>query len=706
MFAIFKREFKSYFQTVIGWIYLAAIIGIFGLYYFANNLSYGAPQISYSISGLTFIFLIPVSILTMRSLSEEQRTKTDQLILTAPVSVGKIVAAKYLAMAAINTIAVLIMFVAAAVLQIFGTTPMAENFVCIFGFWLYGMACIAIGLFVSSLTESQVISAVLTFAFLFIGYMMSGITGLISATGNLMTQILGSYDLQTPLSNFTDGCFSVTGLIYYVTISILFLFLATQVIQKRRWDITSKKIKMGVFSSGFVIVGIVLAIVVNLVANQLPGNIASIDVTSQKLYSITDETKEYLASIDKDITIYAIAAKGDLDATVEETLERMEDETGHIKVEYKNPATNPNFYQQYSDSVVGQGSLIIVCGEVSRVVAYSDLFESTIDYSTYQSTTTGYDGEGQIVSALQYVTSENLPCVYEIAGHGEASLGSGFTTALEKANITSTSINLMDADTVPEDAQAVIINGPTSDYSKDDAEKVIDYINAGGNVLITLNSDAIATEMPNFEQILSAVGTSAVKGIVAEGDNQKYYQSPFYILPDIASSSYTASTGGNYIFVPYTQAIEHDADSDEVTYTELLTTSSDAVSKSDVANATSYGMEEGDAAGPFALAVAVEKSIDDETTSHAVIVGSSMLFTDDADQMVSGNNANLFTDIMSQFVNTDDVETLVIPVKAFNASQLTIAAATQIVMGLCGVILLPVVLLILGIVIWIRRRKR
>ncbi|MCR5273131.1 MAG: ABC transporter permease, partial [Lachnospiraceae bacterium] len=302
MTAILKREFKSSFQTIIGWIYVAVVIAAFSLYYFANNMSYGAPQISYSISGILFVILIPVSVLTMRSLAEEQRSKTDQLILTSPVSVVKIVVAKFLSMAAVHSITVGYIFIMTLVLNFFGDTPVAENLSAVFGFWLYGMACISVGLFISSLTESQVISAVLTFAALFIGYMMSGITNLISSDGNIITRILGFYDLQTPVDEFMDGVLPIDGVIYYVIFIILMLFLTTQSIQKRRWSFSSKKLSVGMYSTGLVAIAVVIAVVLNLVAESLPTEISSIDLTEQKLYTLTDDTKEFLSTLEDDVT--------------------------------------------------------------------------------------------------------------------------------------------------------------------------------------------------------------------------------------------------------------------------------------------------------------------------------------------------------------------------------------------------------------------
>ncbi|MBO5524745.1 MAG: ABC transporter permease, partial [Roseburia sp.] len=197
MIAVLKREIKSYFRTVVGWLFIAAVLALYELYFYAYNLRSGYPYISYSLSAIAFIMLIAVPVLTMRSFAEERHSKTDQLILTSPVSLGKIVLGKYLAMVGILTVAMAVVAVTPLILSIWGTVPMGESYVAILGFYLYGCACIAIGMLMSVVTESQVIAAVLTFAALFLGYMMSSITNLISANGNLLTTILGAYDLYT-----------------------------------------------------------------------------------------------------------------------------------------------------------------------------------------------------------------------------------------------------------------------------------------------------------------------------------------------------------------------------------------------------------------------------------------------------------------------------------------------------------------------------
>ena len=176
MIAILKREWKSYFQNITGWLFIAAVLALYGLYFLAYNLRAGYPYVSYTLSAISFIMLIAVPILTMRSMAEERHSRTDQLVLTAPVSLGKMIFGKFLAMVGVFTVAVAVIAVTPLVLAAFGTVPMGENYVAVLGFWLYGCTCIAVGMLASALTESQVIAAVVAFAFLFLGYMMNSIT--------------------------------------------------------------------------------------------------------------------------------------------------------------------------------------------------------------------------------------------------------------------------------------------------------------------------------------------------------------------------------------------------------------------------------------------------------------------------------------------------------------------------------------------------
>lgn len=180
MTAIYKRELKSYMTSMIGYLFIFFVLILTGIYFSAYQLSAAYPKFEYTLSSLTFVFLIGVPILSMRVLAEERKQKTDQLLLTAPVTVLDIVLGKYLALVTVFAVPVLIMCTYPLIMSKFGIVSFGSAYTGILGFFLLGCANLAIGVFISSITESQVIAAVLTFVILFAFFMMNGISSFFS----------------------------------------------------------------------------------------------------------------------------------------------------------------------------------------------------------------------------------------------------------------------------------------------------------------------------------------------------------------------------------------------------------------------------------------------------------------------------------------------------------------------------------------------
>lgn len=711
MLAILKREIKSYFQNVIGWLFVAAIVAVYGIYFFAYNLQGGYPYIAYALSGITFILLIAVPILSMRCLAEERKSKVDQLLLTAPVSVGKVVLAKYLAMVAVFSVAIGIIGLTPILLSRFGTVPMGESYAALFGFWLMGCLFLSIGLFISSITESQVIAAVLSFVVLFLCYMMQAIISLITSTESFFTKILSCLDVYTPFSNFMNGCLDMSSAFYYLSATGFMVFLTAQSIQKRRWSISKNTLSTSVFSTSTIGIALALVVVGNLVVGSLPVTITKIDCTYTKMYELTDETENYLGKLEDDITIYVLTADASKDVQIHETLERYQALSKHISVEYVDPSVNPKFAQKYTDATLTQNSVIVVGPERAKAIDYYELYqvEYSLDYYSYSYTTTitGYDAEGQLTSAIEYVTmeSDELAVVYEITGHGESVLSSAFSDALEKANIRLESLNLFNEEAVPEDAQAIIIHAPSSDFNETDAKKVIDYINAGGNVILTCNY--AYRGLTNFDSILQTYGMDWVDGVVVENSAQNYYsRNPFYILPTVKNTNYTSSVYGNYVLSIYSVGITNGEETDSIAYESLLETSDSAVSKTNLDNITTSEYEEGDVKGGFSLGVAATITNSDSSVSQIVALGSAMLLSDDTNNVVSGAHASMFMDIILQMTTETELSASVIPVKEMNLSNLTINTLTGMIIAGVIIVILPIALLGYGLFVWyVRRRK-
>lgn len=233
MFAIFKRELKAYFTSPLGYVYLAIFYAFSGLFFYIFSLSVGSTDISSVFLMMFMVLMVFVPLLTMRLLSEDKKQKTDQLILTAPVSLLSIVMGKFLAAYAIFAIGVAVMPVYGFVMSTFATVSWLPIWGNTVGLLLLGGIFVSIGLFISSLTENQMIAAIGGF---FINLMILLMNTLKSALPNgFLQDVLSSISVYSRYSEITSGIFSLSSLIFFVSVIFIFLFLTVRVLEKRRW---------------------------------------------------------------------------------------------------------------------------------------------------------------------------------------------------------------------------------------------------------------------------------------------------------------------------------------------------------------------------------------------------------------------------------------------------------------------------------------
>lgn len=288
MFAIYKREVKSYFDTMMGWIFIAFMMVVTGIYMFVYNLYYGYPYFGYTLYGIEFLYMIFIPLLTMRSMAEERKVKTDQLLLTSPVSVTKIVMGKYLAMVTVLALALVPFLFAPVLISSYGNGSYLIDYSTMLAFFLLGCVYIGVGMLISSLTESQIIAAAGTFAILLLLHLWPSLMNLlpssagstaigivvmvtivclilyymtknivlalsVEAVGCVATAIvylvngdemdgglvslLSQFDLSAALTNFGyNHIFDIGGLILYLSLIFLTIFITVQMIYKRRWS--------------------------------------------------------------------------------------------------------------------------------------------------------------------------------------------------------------------------------------------------------------------------------------------------------------------------------------------------------------------------------------------------------------------------------------------------------------------------------------
>ena len=475
---------------------------------------------------------------------------------------------------------------------------------------------------------------------------------------------------------------------------------------KEKMPLNKKYLRNGSYSTLLIVIFVAIVVVINMIVGKLPSKYTQIDISDQQLYSIGDETKKVLNNLDKDVTIYQIAQSGSEDETISNLLQKYADESKHVKVELKDPVVSPKFVSEYTSDQVSSNSLIVVCGDRNKVVNYNDMYESTMDYNTYSYQTTGFDGEGQITSAIAYVTTENLPVLYTLEGHGEKELDNTIKEDIEKANMEIKTLNLISEGSVPDDAACLLIDSPSSDISEDEKTALLDYLENGGKAMVF--SDYTESTLTNFAAVLENYGVKAADGIVFEGDNQHYgMQMPYYLLPTVNStdaSSETASSG-YYIIMPYAQGIQKlDDVRDTVTIEDILTTSDSAYSKTNLQSET-LEKEDGDVEGPFALGVSIKEDVGDGKKTQIIYYSSSYIMDSQMNQLVSGGNEKLVTESLNSMVSTEETTTVSIPSKSLEVSYLTIPDYDASFWKICTIGLIPGIFLVAGFVIWFKRRK-
>lgn len=244
-------------------------------------------------------------------------------------------------------------------------------------------------------------------------------------------------------------------------------------------------LKGGTYSIVLTTIVLAILVVVNIFAQALPSSVTQYDISSTKLYSITSNTKVVVNALEEDVTIYWVVQNGKEDDVMEKLLDKYDTLSDHIKIKKKNPDIYPTFTKKYTSDEVANNSLIVECGDRNRYIAYSDIYvTSGSAYSGY-SGTTSFDGEGAITSAIDYVVNSEQPKMYILNGHGEAELSTTFSNQLTKENIETEEFSLLTTNEVPDDADFVLINAPSSDISEEEKNMLENYFDNGGKLLGT-----------------------------------------------------------------------------------------------------------------------------------------------------------------------------------------------------------------------------
>lgn len=465
------------------------------------------------------------------------------------------------------------------------------------------------------------------------------------------------------------------------------------------------KLKKGIFSAVAVVVLIAAVIAVNIFVTSKN---YTVDVTANKIYSLSKQTKKILKGLDKEVTIYVIDKESSVNSSYAQVWKEYKKNSTKVKFVYKDPDLYPNFTKKYTDSSeeVANDSMIIKCGKKYRYVSANDYVSYSYG-SDYSYSADSLQLESLTTEAINYVVSDSTPVIYTLSGHSEQSFDTSVTSSFEGDNNYSVkTLNLLTEQRVPDDCSILLINGAQKDITKDELKMIKKYMKNGGKMYVFL--DAKVENLTNLYSLLKSYNVEPQKGVVVETDASKYTQYPIYLLPTIESSDATSAQYNSniYILAPSAKGLKDiteknakkNSSASDYTVTSLLSTSDGAYSKVNTDSAT-LNKEKNDISGPFNISVAVS----DSTGGRMIVTGCTNMLLQDIDQAVSGAN----TDFVLNGVNylAEQKSKISIRAKSLKTENAVVPAFNQKATLIMTVFVIPLVILAIGIGIVIKRRK-
>ena len=483
---------------------------------------------------------------------------------------------------------------------------------------------------------------------------------------------------------------------------------------------TSAQFKNGSFSAGIIVLVIAIVVVLNMIVSKLPTTLTNVDMSDKLLYSVGETTENMLANLDKDVEIKVIAETGKVDSRIEQFLSRYSDLSSHISVEYLDPVLHPSVLTDYN---VDSYSLVVSCSDTgkSTVIDFNDII--VYDYSNYyyggNATEKEFDGEGQLTSAIDLVTSENTKKIYMMNGHDEQKFSADLQELVEKANMTMEDYNMLTDGEIPDDCDLLISNAPTKDLADDEKTALLDYINHGGKAMIIRT--ATEEKLNNYDEVMKAYGMNMTDGYIAEPT--RYYsqsRSVYNFFPTLMSSDVNGElTSDDLILVSKVKGMTLDEELPEgVTLNKFMSTTSDAIEVTEdeqnqgtyylgvAAEVKNQGTDNGESTGENKEESTEETAANEEKEELdpgrlTVLTVDSMIYDGITSQFTNIENLTEFMNILT--ANFDDVSNISIPAKSLEESRNTFASTGIWSSLFIGII--PAVFLVGGFIVWIRRRR-
>lgn len=493
-------------------------------------------------------------------------------------------------------------------------------------------------------------------------------------------------------------------------------------LKKRLAPPSTIRSRNGLFSTTLIAVAVVIVLVFNLAVSQLPESVRQFDLSSNKVYTISDTTKDYIAELSQPVKITVVATKDDADSRIVKFLNRYENLSDQITMEWIDPVAYPSALTDYDCEA---NTIVVSCEATGQTqqVSFSDILVSDDYYSYYYGSDyyTEFDGEGQLTSAIDYVISDASHLIYTTENHGESTLGDTLSDRLTKNHFSTSSLSLLQTGSVPEDCDLLIINAPTSDFSAEEVQLVENYLAAGGKVTLVWGTEIF--DHPNLDSLMSTYGLQLTQNYV--GDTSRYYaaaQSYYAFFPELDTSSDAAANVASDALVLLANSLgmtETTPARDTISVSSFLTTSEAGVTLDEDDNTTTgqyivaatatetieTDTADADSADSSADASssAADESAETSSVTASLTVCTASLIDEDIATQFGDSVANLTVFMNTVTSSFTDVSNISIEAKSLETPTNTVSNAG--LWGLLFLAVLPIIVLALGAMRWWKRRK-
>ncbi len=692
MSAVYRKEMRQYFHSVIGYVFLAIFLFIGAFYFLLQNLLAGSGDITdfFQATVTPQMFLMPM--LTMRSFSEEKKQKTDILLYTMPVNLTDVVLAKFIAAESMLLLGLAATIPFSVIMWICGSAQIWITLGNYIGIILLMSAFIAIGLFVSALTENQIVSAIISYVLIFALWYSYGLGSAIRDP--FLLTLFNKLSLMQIYYELALGILDLSGIALNLAIISTFLLLTAAVVWGRRLRIAV------IAMSVAVIFGIFSVVCVATERFSLKA-----DLTEDQVFCLTETTENALSQLDSPITITYLGAAPDADTNLKEVLKRYDAASPFVATEFVDLNANPAFAEEYAKKgiTLAPNGVLVSSGVHERFIAWNDLYEIrtvAADDGSQSYSIAGLKAETMLTSAIVMVSGQECPRVAFTAGHSEND-SETLHALLTNSNYEVSRI-VLGVDPIEGGVDTVIIAGAKRDFSDAEIGILSSFTDRGGNLCVF--RDPGVASLPNLDGFLADLGITVSDSIVMEPS--RYVDSPMNIIPDFGVSMINVyfSEHQSYLVLPECRSLTIANTNGCITNAVLRSTS--AAYAKDFRSMSTLEQGRDDATGPFTLAATAERTFrkEDGTQDTQVIfvTGCTGFYGDAFLQTDSLGNADLVLQVLSEM--TDNEVVLNIPAKKLKPDPLFVSRTAIMFFVTIFVVIVPLGLLSNGIRVYLKRR--